>query len=135
MFTTVGASYAVLEKKRGAILKKIASVGPFIMATPTYLKVRCGNPQCKCADDDAERHEKLHLSWSDADGCGTAYVPVDLHKEVLEWIENYWRVKEYMKEMTAISRRMIKMYAGTVGKVKRRQARLARQKQAANSKE
>jgi hypothetical protein len=130
MFRGLDVSYGVLEKRRHGLLKKMAAVGPFIMATPTYLKVRCGNPQCKCADDDAERHEKLHLSWSDADGCGTAYVPVDLHEEVHEWIANYWKVKELMKEMTAISRRMIKMYAGTVGKVKRRQAKLAKQMQA-----
>ena len=123
-------SYGVFEKKRLTILKKMAAVGPFIMATPTNLKVRCGNPQCKCANDEAERHEKLHLSWSDAEGSGTAYVPVDLREEVLEWVENYWRVKEYMKEMTEISRKMIKMYAGTVGKVKRRQAKLAKQAQA-----
>ena len=126
MFKRTALSYGILEKRRKGISNKIAKVGPFIMATPTRLKVRCGNPGCKCADDDAKRHEKLHLSWGDAKGYGTAYVPVDLHEEVLEWVENYWKVKELMKEMTEISRQMIKMYAGTVGKVKRRQAKLAK---------
>ena len=126
MFTGLKVGYAGLERRRGAILKKMAKVGPFIMATPTYLQVRCGNPDCKCADDPELRHKKLHLSWRDADGNGTAYVPVDLHEEVLQWVANYWKQKELMKEMTLISRQMIKMYAGTVGKVKRRQAKLAK---------
>ena len=120
MFKANQVSYGVLEKRRFGLLKKMAKVGPFIMATPTYLKVRCGNEDCKCADDPNERHEKLHLSWSDAKGSGTAYVPVDLREEVLEWIENYWEIKELMKEMTDISRQMIKMYAKTIGAHKRR---------------
>ena len=126
MFTGLKVGYAGLDRRRQAILKKMALVGPFIMATPTPLKVRCGNVGCKCADDPAARHEKLHLSWRDADGNGTAYVPVDLHEEVREWVANYWKMKELMKEMTLISRQMIKMYASTVGKVKRRQAKLAK---------
>jgi hypothetical protein len=123
MFKVNEVSYGVLEKRRQGLLKKMAKAGSFIMATPTYLKVRCGNPDCKCAKRKEDGHEKLHLSWSDADGAGTAYVPVDLHKEVLEWIENYWKVKEYMIQMTQISRQMIKMYAKTVGMHKRKMAR------------
>jgi len=114
-------SYAMLDRKRQSLLKKIAETGPFIMATPTYLKVRCGNPKCKCATDKEARHEKLHLSWTDAKGNGTCYVPVDIREDVLKWVENYWKIKQYMTEMTDISRRMIKMYASTVGRVKRQQ--------------
>ena len=125
MLKGVQPSYNVLEQRRQGLLKKMAKVGPFIMATATYLQVRCGNPDCKCADDPDERHKKLHLSWGDAKGYGTAYVPVDLHEEVLEWIENYWEMKELMKEMTAISRQMIKMYAKTVGAHKRKMRKKA----------
>ena len=74
----------MLDRSRGAILKKMGNVGPFIMATPTYLKVRCGNPECKCAKKKEDRHKKLHLSWTDADGDGTCYVPVGIREEVLK---------------------------------------------------
>ena len=123
MFKSNEVGYGVLESRRQGLLKKMANVGPFIMATPVELKVRCGNPDCKCAKRKADRHEKLHLSWADAKGQGTAYVPVDLREEVLEWVENYWRMKELMKQMTDISRAMIKMYAKTVGAHKRRMAK------------
>jgi hypothetical protein len=117
--------YAMMDRRRQAILKKMAKVGPFMMATPVNLKVKCGNPDCKCAKKKEDRHEKLHLSWGDADGQGTAYVPVDLRKEVLEWVENYWTLKDHIKHMTALSRKMIKIYAKTLGAHKRRMARKA----------
>lgn len=104
-------SFTMLDKRRAAVLKRIARTGPFMMATPTYVKVRCGNPNCKCAKHKSARHTKLHLTWSDSQGSGTQYVPVALRKEVLEWVENYWIVKEYMKEMTSLSRGMIRVYA------------------------
>ena len=50
------------------------------------------------------RHEKFHLSWSDVDGHGTCYVPVDLHEEVHEWIANYWKVKELMADNEELTR-------------------------------
>ncbi len=120
MFQDKELSYGMLDRKRQGLLKKMGKVGPFIMATPTYLKVRCGNPKCACVTKKSARHEKLHLSWTDASGNGTCYVPVDLRDEVLQWVENYWTVKEYVKEMTEISRRMIKMYAKTVGRKKKK---------------
>ncbi|MFH1776822.1 MAG: DUF6788 family protein [Candidatus Omnitrophota bacterium] len=103
-------SYAMLERRRKGLLKKIGRVGYFIMGTPTYLRVRCGHKGCKCQKVKGAGHEKLHLSWTDSEGNGTAYVPVGLREEVLAWVENYWLLKEYMKEMTKLSRRMIKIY-------------------------
>lgn len=105
-------SYATLNRRRNALLKKMAGVGPFIMASPYYPKIRCGNPKCKCAVDPSKRHEKMHLSWMEAGRkSGTQYVPVDLHEEVQGWVENYWTIKEYMKEMSELSRKMIGLYA------------------------
>jgi hypothetical protein len=115
-------SFTVLDKRRTAVLKRIAGTGPFIMASPVYVKVRCGNPKCKCSKDKAARHTKLHLTWADSEGTGTQYVPVALRKEVLDWVENYWRVKEHMKDMTALSRRMIHLYARTQKRTSQKKA-------------
>jgi hypothetical protein len=108
----MNVNYNSLERRRSALLKKIGSVGPFLMASATYPKIRCGNPNCACATDPEKRHEKMHLSWMEAGSkSGTQYVPVDLREEVLKWIENYWQLKEYQKEMSDISRQMIGLYA------------------------
>jgi len=115
-------SPGVLDKRRKAVLKRIARTGPFIMASPVYVKVRCGNPRCKCAKNKAARHTKLHLTWADSEGTGTQYVPVALRKEVLNWVENYWTVKEHMKDMTSLSRKMIHIYSRTKKKAGRKKA-------------
>jgi len=112
-------SYSMLDRKRVALLKKMSRVGPFIMATATYLMLKCGNPNCKCAKKKKDRHEKLHISWTDAKGDGTGYVPVNLRQEVFEWIENYWTMKEMTTEMTLLSRKMIKLYAKTHPRAKK----------------
>ena len=39
-------SYATLDRRRAALLKKMAKTGVFIMATATELQVKCGNPNC-----------------------------------------------------------------------------------------
>jgi len=106
-------SYGMLKRRRDAQLRKISKIGPFMMATADWVKVKCGNPKCKCARDKEKRHEKLHLGWTDSQGSGTQYVPVGLREEVLEWIENYWKLKECMKEVTSLTRQMIRMYGKT----------------------
>ena len=104
-------SYQTLEVRRQALLKSIVQIGPFLMATPTWLKVRCGNPRCECATDREKRHEKLHLNWSEAGGKhGTLYVPIDLREEVLKWTERYWVLKQRIQEMNELSQRMIRLY-------------------------
>ena len=106
-------SYTVLDRKRHALLKKMGRAGPFIMATPCRMKVRCGNPKCKCAVDKELRHDKLHLSWTNAKRHTSQYVPVGLHQEVMAWAENYWKVREYMDQISELSRRMISLYSCT----------------------
>ena len=103
-------SYERLERKRKALMKKMAKIGPVIMASPSHLLVRCGNPICKCKKDPKARHPALHLSWSEKESHSTQYVPVGLKEEVLTWIENYWLLKEYIKEISLVSRQMVRIY-------------------------
>ena len=113
-------NYGMLDRKRLGILKKMGKVGPFIMASAAEYKMKCAQERCRCQEDVKRYgHATFRISWTDAEGDGTAYIPVALREEVKEWIENYWEIKEYMKEMTGLSRRMIKMYAKTVGRGRR----------------
>ncbi len=120
-------SFAVLDRKRNALLKKMANTGPFMMATISQKDTKCGNPKCKCNTDKDARHPTMRLSWTDAGGNGTCYVPKDLRKDVEKWIRNYWQIKAYMSEMTDLSRSMIRMYAKTVGRVKKKTSAKRRQ--------
>ena len=83
-------SYRTLDRRRKAVLKKMGKAGPFIMATPAKVRVRCGYSGCDCVRDERKRHEKLHISWTEGRGKnGSMYIPIGLRKEVLEWVENY----------------------------------------------
>jgi hypothetical protein len=113
-------NYSMLNRKRQGLLKKMGNVGPFIMATISEYKTKCANKECRCHKNHKKYgHQTCRISWTDSQGNGACYVPVDLRDEVKEWIENYWEMKEYMKEMTSLSRRMIKMYSKTLGRGKR----------------
>lgn len=117
-------SYNVLDRRRNALIKKMSKVGPFIMATVSEYKTKCGNKKCRCCEDHKKYgHPTCRISWTDSEGNGACYVPVDIREDVKGWIENYWTIKEYMKEMTTLSRRMIKMYSKTIGRVKKEQQR------------
>lgn len=114
-------SYGMLDRRRRALLKKITAVGPFLMATVSQRDTKCGNPECRCVSDPEARHPTMRLSWTDAEGSGTCYVPKDIREDVENWIKNYWQVKEYMAEMTRLSRTMIRMYAKTLGRAPKRE--------------
>ena len=113
--------YAMMDRKRQGLLKKMLKAGPFMMATVSQRTTKCGNKECACYKDEKKRHPTFRLSWTDAEGNGTCYVPKDIRKDVKEWIENYWIMKEYMTEMTEISRKMIRIYSKTLGRVKKKQ--------------
>lgn len=130
----MGESYNLLNRRRLAILKKMSKTGPFIMATVSQRTTKCGNKKCACVIDEKKRHPTFRISWTDSKGDGCCYVPKDIQEDVEEWIENYWTMKEYMTEMTDISRRMIKMYAKTVGRVKKKQERQNKSKTEARKK-
>jgi len=99
--------YATLDRRRKALLKKIARLGPWIMGTPTITH----NKSTRTGRREAGFAEKLYLTFSEAGGRnGSTYVPVGMREEVLEWVENYTTMKEYMREMTELSRKMIRLY-------------------------
>lgn len=51
-----------LERKRVALLKKLAASGPFVDGSVVKVRRRCGNKNCKCALR-GEKHESLYLMY------------------------------------------------------------------------
>ena len=101
-------SYATLDRRRTAVLKKIATLGPWIMGTPTITH----NKSSRSGKRETNFAEKLYLTFSEAGGRnGSTYIPIGLKEEVLEWVENYNMMKELTREMTTLSRKMIRLYS------------------------
>lgn len=94
--------------------RKLAAMGeeqPFIIGSLTKIHRRCGNPNCRCAGENAQKHP-AHLLTTKIKGKTRAiYVPVDMVDEVREWCRHYRRVKAQVKGVSDCCEELIRMHA------------------------
>ena len=67
------------------LLKRLARLGPFLPASLTVTRTRCGNPRCRCAREGPE-HETALLTWKEGRTTHTLHVPRELRCEVAQRI-------------------------------------------------
>jgi len=97
-----------LKRKRGALLKKLGSCGPFIDGSVVKVKRRCGNKNCRCAR--GEKHESFYLMYKVKGVTKAVYIPVDLEEEVMKWSEEYKRFKAIVQEICTTQKSIIRRY-------------------------
>jgi len=85
------------------ILREIRRIKPFIQASLSITKKRCGNPKCRCAQG-VPIHETGVLTWKEGQRTRTLYVPVELREEVAKWVEEGKRLKALMAQMSEAQR-------------------------------
>ena len=102
-------SVSTLERRRDVKLKSLAAVGPFISATLSKVRTRCGNPNCRCAD--GERHEAHLLTKKVKGRTVSAYVPKDLLPEVEKWTREWKRLKKVLSEVSALNERIVRIHS------------------------
>lgn len=105
-------SINTLRTRRAAKLRELASVGPFIGGSLARVKVRCGNPNCRCAS--GERHEATILVKKVKGKSVTVHVPRDLAEEVQAWTKEQKRIKSLMKAVSDLGEQIIRMHVKTV---------------------
>lgn len=110
MDMTIRPSVARLRRQQEAILRKLASLGPFVEGT----LVRLPNPHC--------RHVAHRLTFKVQGRTQAVYVPVDLVEEVERWHQNYRRCKELVRAMTRTSRAILRRYVPEQRAARRRSA-------------
>jgi hypothetical protein len=81
------------------ILKQIRALRPFVQASYTVAKKRCGNPKCRCATE-GPIHESARLTWKEKGKTITVSVPIELRDEVSAWAEEARRLKRLIAEMS-----------------------------------
>jgi hypothetical protein len=81
------------------ILKQLRALGPFIQASFTITKKRCGNPKCRCATE-GPIHESALLTWKEKTTTKTLSVPIELREEVSAWANEGKRLKRLISQMT-----------------------------------
>jgi len=100
---------AWLKRKRDGLVKKLASIGPFVDGSIAKVKRRCGNKNCKCYLKD-EKHESYYLMYKVAGVTKAVYIPVDMLDEVIALNKEYKRLKRIIAEITRASKEIIRRH-------------------------
>lgn len=88
------------------VLEQVRRVGPFIEASLTVTRKRCGRPQCRCAKE-GPIHETALLTWKEKAVTHTLYVPVEMRKEVRTWVNNWKRLRRLIRQMSQAQRQFL----------------------------
>ncbi len=88
------------------ILERIRKVKPFIQASFTITKKRCGNPYCRCAKE-GPIHEAALLTWKEGKQTQTLYVPIEFREEVARWVQEGKTLKRLIAEMSKAQREFL----------------------------
>jgi hypothetical protein len=88
------------------IIEQIRRVGPFIEASLTVTRKRCGRPQCRCAEE-GPIHETALLTWKEKTVTHTLYVPVEMREEVQTWVNNWKELRTLIQQMSRAQREFL----------------------------
>ena len=88
------------------VLQQIRRVGPFIEASMTVTRKRCGRPQCRCAKQ-GPIHETALLTWKEKTVTHTLYVPIGMRQEVQAWVDNWKTLRRLIRQMSQAQRQFL----------------------------
>ena len=112
------ANSRYFERRTASLLRRLAEVGPFVAATLTCVRHRCGNPRCRCAR--GEGHVSWRLTYKDRNQkTVSVYVPVGMLEEVRQWVENHRVLKRLAAEISDAQLARVRLYV----REKRRRSR------------
>lgn len=98
-----------LTRRRDALLKRLARVGPFVNGSPVLIHRTCGNSDhCRCSK--GQKHANWYLSYGVKGKTKMVYVPVDLEKDVQGWSKTYREVKDLIRQIAEIQRSIIRRH-------------------------
>lgn len=101
------------------VLEKLRGIGPFLPASMTTTRKKCGNPNCRCAKE-GPKHETTLLTWKEGNTTRTLHVPRELRDEVAQWIEEWKKLKSLIEKMGAAQKRFLKTQRRKIKKSSRR---------------
>jgi DNA-binding CsgD family transcriptional regulator len=93
------------------ILAQIRQAGPLMEGSLTFTRKRCGNPECRCAEE-GPIHPTALLTWKEGRVTHTRYVPVEDREEVARWVAEGKRIKRLLKALSAEQRKVLQKRRG-----------------------
>ncbi len=97
-----------LIKKRKRLLKQISVVGPPIKGSLARLYRICGAKHCGCKKG-GNKHEALYLTWKDNKKTKSLYVPVSMHKDTIQWVKNYKKLKTLINILGSVQQDILRL--------------------------
>ncbi len=85
------------------LLARIRRIGPLLEGSFTITTKRCGNPQCRCAQQ-GPLHQTALLTWKENNKTRTLFVPRAWREQVAEWVEEAQRLKRLIHELSEAQR-------------------------------
>ena len=104
-------SIGVLQSRRDARMKELASLGPMMQGSLCRIGVVCGNPNCRCARGD--KHTAYQVTKKVRGTTKTLHIPVDLVEDVTAWIDEHRRAKRLLKEISELNEQIVRAYVPT----------------------
>jgi hypothetical protein len=87
-------------------LESLRKIKPFVQASLTVTKKRCGNPRCRCAQE-GPLHDVALLTWKEEKRTRTVYVPMELREEVERWVQEGKLLKRLVAEVSEAQREFL----------------------------
>jgi len=87
-------------------LECIRKIKPFVQASLTITKKRCGNHRCRCLQE-GPLHEVALLTWKEEKRTHTLYVPIELRPEVEQWVQEGKLLKRLVTEVSQAQREFL----------------------------
>ena len=87
-------------------LERLRKIKPFVQASLTLTKKRCGNPRCRCVAE-GPLHEVALLTWKEEKRTHTVYVPIELREEVEQWVQEGKLLKRLVAEVSQAQREFL----------------------------
>ena len=87
-------------------LERLRKIKPFVQASLSITKKRCGNPRCRCAQE-GPLHEVALLTWKEEKRTRTLYVPIQLRQEVERWVQEGKLLKRLVAEVSQAQREFL----------------------------
>jgi len=101
-----------LEARRAALLRQLGRSAPLVEGSLATIHRKCGTPTCKC-HHGGEGHRQVTLCKKVAGRSHATHVPRDLEEKVRQWNAEHKRVKNLLKEISALSEQIIRAYVSS----------------------
>lgn len=97
-----------LEAKRLTPLRKIHTLIPWVEGSLVSTSRFCGKKNCIC-HQGGSKHPVVYVTWKEKGKTVSLYVPRNLETGVTQWVQNYKKLKNLIREISEIQKQIIRL--------------------------